>query len=133
MSSWVWPCSTPGLIDPMNLTNKYALNTATTHPDRRLNPRYTVQIPIDLRQEDTAASLRLETTDLSRGGCYVHLIKTLVLGTYVQATLWVDKCPVRVRGRVVTRHPQFGNGIMFLDFQDNGEQLLSRYLDAITV
>jgi hypothetical protein len=92
-----------------------------------------VQIPIDLRQEDTAASLRLETTDLSRGGCYVHLIKTLVLGTYVQVTLWVDNYPVGVRGRVVTRHPQFGNGIMFLDFQDNGEQLLTSYLDAITV
>ena len=122
-----------GFTDPMNFTNKYALQPATTHPDRRLHPRYTVQVPIDLRQEDTADSLRMETTDLRRGGCYVHLIKTLVLGTYVQATLWLDKCPVRVRGRVVSRHPQFGNGIMFLDFQDSGEQLLNKYLDAITV
>lgn len=117
----------------MNFTNKFAVNSATIHPDRRLHSRYTVQVPIDLRREDTATTLRLETTDLSRGGCYVHLIKTLVLGTYVQATLWLDKCPVRVRGRVVSRHPQFGNGIMFLDFQDNGEQLLNKYLDAITV
>ncbi|MFZ3267007.1 MAG: PilZ domain-containing protein [Terriglobales bacterium] len=117
----------------MNYTSKYVLNSVTSHPDRRVNPRYTVQIPIDLRQEDTATSLRLETTDLSRGGCYVHLIKTLVLGTYVQATLWVDNYPVCVRGRVVTRHPQFGNGIMFLDFEENGEQLLTNYLDAIAV
>ena len=117
----------------MNFTNKFAVNSATIHPDRRLHSRYTVQVPIDLRREDTATSLRLETTDLSRGGCYVHLIKTLVLGTYVHATLWVDNCPISVRGRVVTRHPQFGNGIMFLDFQDNGEQLLTSYLDAIAV
>ncbi len=117
----------------MNFTSKYALNSPTSHPDRRLTPRYTVQVPIDLRQEDTATSLRLKTTDLSRGGCYVHLIKTLVLGTYVQATLWIDNYPVSIRGRVVTRHPQFGNGIMFLDFQENGEQLLSNYLDAIAV
>ena len=63
----------------------------------------------------------------------MHLIKTLPLGTYVQATLWIDNCPVNIRGRVVTRHPQFGNGIMFLDFQEKGESVLSRYLDAIMV
>jgi len=73
----------------------------------------------------------METIDLSRGGCYVQLMMTLSVGTYVNATLWIDDSPVRVRGRVVTRHPQFGNGIMFLEFQGNGEQLLARYLDAI--
>jgi c-di-GMP-binding flagellar brake protein YcgR len=118
----------------MNLTNPDTLNPSPANdPDRRIHPRYTVQIPIDLLQEHGSTSLRLQTTDLSRGGCYVHLIKTLALGTYIQATLWLDNCPVNVRGRVVTRHPQFGNGIMFLDFQEKGESLLTRYLDAIMV
>ncbi|MGA3195269.1 MAG: PilZ domain-containing protein [Terriglobales bacterium] len=117
----------------MALTTKFAPSSNAVPLDRRLSPRYTVQIPIDLRKEDTAGLLRLETTDLSRGGCYVHLAKTLVLGTYVQATLWLDSCPVCVRGRVVTCHPQFGNGIMFLDFKDNAEELLKRYLEAIAL
>jgi len=116
----------------MNLADKQPLSSALTPPDRRLHPRYTVQVPIDLRQEGATTSLYLETTDLSRGGCYVHLIETLVLGSYVRATLWLDNCPVQVRGRVVTRHPEFGNGIMFLDFKANGEELLIRYLEAIT-
>jgi len=116
----------------MNLADKPVPSSPVVEPDRRLHPRYTVQVPIDLRQEGTTTSLYLETTDLSRGGCYVHLIKTLVLGTYIEAILWLDNCPVQVRGRVVTRHPEFGNGIMFLDFKANGEQLLTRYLEAIT-
>jgi hypothetical protein len=32
----------------------------------------------------------------------------------------------------VTRHPQFGNGIMFLEFEGGGERLLGRYLEAVT-
>jgi c-di-GMP-binding flagellar brake protein YcgR len=117
----------------MTLTNKSALDFAPTQPDRRLHPRYTVQVPIDLQQDHNSTTVRLETTDLSRGGCYVHLAKTLALGAYVQATLWLDSSPVSVRGRVVTRHPQFGNGIMFLEFHNSDEHLLTRYLDAILV
>src|ERR1035438_2752411 len=108
----------------MNATDRQPLNFALVDPDRRMHPRYSVQVQIDLCLEGRALPLRLETTDLSRGGCYVPLMPTLPLSTYVHATLWLDSCPVRVRGRVVTRHPQFGNGIMFLDFADNGEQSL---------
>jgi hypothetical protein len=39
--------------------------------------------------------------------------------------------PVRMRGRVVTHHPQFGNGIKFLEFEDDGKKVLAQYLDAI--
>jgi hypothetical protein len=57
---------------------------------------------------------------------------TLPLGARVQATLWLNDHPLVIRGRVVTRHPQFGNGIMFLDFEDDGEQVLARYLEGLT-
>ena len=117
----------------MNLPDRQPFSSVPAPADRRRHSRYAVQIPIDLHQENPAVSLRLETTDLSRGGCYVHLIKALPLASYVEATLWLDNCPVRIRARVVTRHPEFGNGIMFLEFRDHGgEQLLIRYLDANT-
>jgi hypothetical protein len=76
--------------------------------------------------------MRLETTDLSRNGCYVQLLIPLSVGIRVQATLWLDGSPVVIRGRVVTRHPQFGNGIMFLEFEGDAEQKLTSYLDAVT-
>jgi hypothetical protein len=105
--------------------------STTAKPDRRRWPRYTAQVQIELRRDDSDIPLRLQTTDLSRGGCYVQLMMTLPVGTYLNATLWLDDVAIFSRGRIVTRHPQFGNGIMFLNFQGNGEQLLARYLEAI--
>jgi hypothetical protein len=116
----------------MNLPDPRSSNPNPTEPDRRQHPRYTVQVPIEIRQEDSDLPMRLETTDLSRGGCYIQLISALPLGARIQVTLWLGGYPVVIQGRVVTRHPQFGNGIMFLEFEGEGDQLLNRYLEAIT-
>src|ERR1039457_6802260 len=102
----------------MNLLDPRPSNSAPTEPDRR--------------QEDSDLPIRLETTDLSRGGCYIQLISTLPLGARMHVTLWLGGYPVVIQGRVVTRHHQFGNGIMFLEFEGEGDQLLNRYLEAIT-
>jgi hypothetical protein len=99
--------------------------------DRRHFPRYTVHVQIEIHLEGDEVPIRLETTDLSRTGCYVQLLMPLPLAARIHATLWLDNRPIVVRGRVVTRHPQFGNGIMFLDFEADGDQVLKRYLAAI--
>ena len=113
--------------------NEMPQSGALPYPERRHHPRYTVQVPIEFKEEGSDIPLRVETTDLSRGGCYVQMMMTLVLGTYIRATLWIKDHPVRARGRVVTRHPQFGNGIMFIEFEGDGEQLLTEYLDEISL
>lgn len=114
------------------LPDRQPLTAAPAEQERRLHARYTVQVQAELREEGADFPLRLETTDLSRGGCYVQLLMPLALGASVRVTLWLDGCPVVIRGRVVTRHPQFGNGIMFVEFEGQGEQLLNRYLHGIT-
>jgi hypothetical protein len=101
-----------------------------TEPDRRQFPRYNTQVQIEIRQEDSDVPMRLETTDLSRGGCYVQLLIPLSVGIRVRLTLWLDGYPAIISGLVVTRHPQFGNGIMFVDFEGEADQLLKRYLDV---
>lgn len=116
----------------MNSTNHQASSGIAAHPERREYPRFTTHVQIELRQENNDVPLRTETTDLSRGGCYIQMIMTLPVGAYVNATLWLGDTPVHVRGRVVTRHPQFGNGIIFIEFQDGGEQLLARYLGTLS-
>jgi hypothetical protein len=116
----------------MNSPNAQPSNLAVTEEDRRRHPRYSVQVQIEIHQDGSDVPMRLETTDLSRGGCYIQLMIPLSVGIRLQATLWLDGYPVVVRGLVVTRHPEFGNGIMFVEFEGQGEQLLHRYLDAIT-
>ncbi|HYU45607.1 MAG TPA: PilZ domain-containing protein [Terriglobales bacterium] len=116
----------------MNVPDQQPSSSPLPHPERRRSHRYTVQVQIELRQEGSDVPMRLETTDLSRNGCYVQLLIPLSVGIKVRAVLWLDGHPVVIRGRVVTRHPQFGNGIMFLDFEADAEQRLSRYLEAIS-
>jgi PilZ domain len=100
-------------------------------PDRRRHPRYSVNVEIEVHREGSYDPMHLETTDLSRGGCYVRPTPTLPVGIRVQSTLWLDGCPAVIQGRVITRHPEYGNGIMFMDFEGQAEGLLQRYLEAI--
>jgi len=116
---------------PNSSASQHATQTQN-EPDRRLHPRYTVQVQIEILREDRDLPIRCETTDLSRGGCYIRLAVPLPVGIRLHATLRLDDYPLFIRGLVVTRHPDFGNGIMFVDFEGPGEALLKRYLDAIT-
>jgi len=102
-----------------------------TAPDRRRHPRYTVQVQIELHQEGDDVPMRLATTDLSRTGCYIELMMPFPVGTPLHVTLWLDESPIAIKGRVVTCHLQFGNGIVFVEFEGHAEQLLHRYIDAI--
>ena len=115
----------------MNSSADQPVGSTVTDADRRSHPRLAVKAQLELRQEGDDIPIRTETADLSRGGCYVQLSLTLGLGTYVQGRLWLDGAPVQFRGRVVTSHPQFGNGIMFLDFEGTGKQLLGSFLDGM--
>jgi PilZ domain len=108
-------------------------DTGVTAADRRGHPRFSAKVQMELRREGDDVPMRTETTDLSRSGCYLQLSLTLAVGTYVQGKLWIADSAVKFRGQVVTSHPQFGNGIMFLQFEGNGEQILASFLDAIVV
>ena len=104
---------------------------ASTAPERRSSPRYNLHLPLELRVEGSDVPMRLETTDISRNGCYIETRMNFSVGTKIEAKLWLDGAKILVRGRIVTSHPQFGNGIMFLDFDGDGEQQLRDYLDSL--
>jgi hypothetical protein len=115
----------------MNFPDHQLLSDVLAPPERRRDPRHSLQVQIELREDGSDIPMRMSTADLSRGGCYVELMLTLSIGTYVTAKLWLSDCSVHTRGRVVTLHPQFGNGIKFLEFEGDGEKVLAQYLDSI--
>ncbi len=115
----------------MNLLDHQLLGQVAAPPDRRTDPRHSIQVQIELREDGSDVPMRMSTTDLSRGGCYVESILPLPIGTYVTAKLWLNDCSARTRGRVVTLHPQFGNGIKFLEYEGDAKKVLAQYLDAI--
>jgi c-di-GMP-binding flagellar brake protein YcgR len=116
----------------MNSPDTQPATSPPTEPDRRRHPRYTLQVQIEIYEQGNEVPMRLQTTDLSRGGCYIEMIMPLAIDVRVRATLWLDGHPILIHGRVVTRHPQFGNGIKFVHFEGQAEPLLIRYLEAVT-
>lgn len=81
--------------------------------------------------EGSDVPMRLETSDISRNGCYIETRMPCSVGTKIQARLWLGETRIIARGRIVTSHPQFGNGIMFLAFDGDGEQRLREFLDSL--
>ena len=73
--------------------------------------------------------MRLETSDFSLGGCYVEMALTMDIGTKLDLVLWLNQEKVCVKGVVVTRHAQFGNGIQFERLSAENAVKVAYFLD----
>jgi len=100
------------------------------HGERRRFPRAKVGIPIEFKPEGAAVASHAETADLSLIGCYVEMSFTLPVGTKLDLVLWVDDHRLPTKGIVVTHHPQFGNGIEFLDISQEDRNKLAHFLKS---
>lgn len=97
-------------------------------PERRTYPRVKASIPIEFKAQAAAVASRAETADLSLSGCYVEMSFTLPVGTELDIVLWVEDERVPAKGIVVTHHPQFGNGINFVEIRAEGQAKLADFL-----
>ncbi|MFY9559031.1 MAG: PilZ domain-containing protein [Terriglobales bacterium] len=108
----------------------WSANQNVLPAERRRYLRVQVAVQIEIRPAGTNVPMRLETSDVSLGGCYVEMALTLDVGTKLDIVLWLDQAKVSTKGLVVTRHPQFGNGIAFLQLSSENEARLRAFLDA---
>lgn len=97
-------------------------------PERRKYPRAKASIPIEFKAQAAAVASHAETADLSLSGCYVEMSFTLPVGTELDLVLWVEDERVAAKGVVVTHHPQFGNGIKFVEMSQEGQAKLGHFL-----
>ena len=105
------------------------MNTPKSQPERRKYARTKASVQLELRTEASDVPIRVETTDISVTGCYVEMSITLEVGTKLAIGLWLGNRKVTTAATVVTRHPQFGNGIEFLDMVEQDRSALRQYLE----
>jgi c-di-GMP-binding flagellar brake protein YcgR len=98
--------------------------------ERRKYPRTKVAIPIEFKPEGATVASRAETADLSLVGCYVEMSFTLPVGSHLDLVLWVEDERLATKGIVVTHHPQFGNGIEFLNMSQEDQARLAHFLKS---
>ena len=98
--------------------------------ERRRYPRAKATIPIEFKAEGASVASRAETADLSLSGCYVEMSFTLAVGSKLDIVLWVQDERLATKAVVVTHHPQFGNGIEFVDMTKEDQAKLAHFLKA---
>ncbi len=96
--------------------------------ERRKYPRVKASIPIEFKTEGAAVASRAETADLSLSGFYVEMSFTLPVGTKLDLVLWVEDERLPANGVVVTHHPQFGNGVKFVEMSQEAQAKLAHFL-----
>jgi hypothetical protein len=96
--------------------------------ERRKYPRTKIAIPIEFKPDGASVASRAETADLSLIGCYVEMSFTMPVGTKLDIVLWVEEERLATKASVVTHHPQFGNGIEFLNMSQEDQARLADYL-----
>jgi hypothetical protein len=108
-----------------------ATSGAPAPKERRQFGRLRIGLQAELLIGGQSASIRVTTTDISLGGCYVEMMFTLPVGTPLQVVLWLDDAKVVGGAVVATCDPQFGNGIRFVDMTWQDKVRLEKYLAEV--
>ncbi len=100
------------------------------HPERRRFPRLKAGVQIELRRHDSEVPIRVGTSDIGVLGCYVEMSITLEVGSEVDVVIWLNGEALRTRARVITCHPQFGNGFEFIGLSPGDQARLSAFVNS---
>jgi hypothetical protein len=101
---------------------------STPEHDRRRYARSKAHVPVELHTQNVEAPIRVNTADLSLGGCYIETMFPFPVGTQLEMKLQIGGAALLILATVVTCDPQFGNGIAFTkilpeDFEELGVYL----------
>jgi c-di-GMP-binding flagellar brake protein YcgR len=95
--------------------------------ERRRYPRIKAKIPLEILCP-SAAPMRTATDEISACGCYIETMFTIDVGTKVDLVLSVNDERIQIKGVVVTKYPQVGNGIDFVDIAPEDRLKLTKFI-----
>jgi PilZ domain len=75
--------------------------------------------------------MRVETSDLSLGGCYIGTSDTIPVGTRLSVGLSLGEEKVMISAIVVACYPQVGNGIQFLAMPPADRNRVRTFLESL--
>lgn len=106
--------------------------TNTIVNERRVAVRKKTSVQAEIVLHGRSIPMRVSTSDLSLGGCYIENMFTLPIGARLTIGLWIGTERVQLTGIVKTCDPVFGNGIQFVEAQPEKIAKLENYLAAAT-
>ncbi len=104
----------------------------TRVPEQRKYPHVNVALQVELRMQGVTAPIRVQTNDISAGGFYVEMSITLEVGATLDVVLLLPDQKIMTTARVVTRHPQFGNLVEFIETSTDELFKISHFIGPFT-
>ena len=104
------------------------MNESKSHDqERRRYPRVRATIPVELICAGKSP-MRTATDEISLCGCYIEMMFTIDVGTKLGLVFSRNEERVGAKGMVVTKHPQVGNGIDFINMEPESRLRLGEYI-----
>jgi hypothetical protein len=97
---------------------------------QRKHPRFKVSVPVEVHSPFCDAPLRCTTSDICLGGCYIESMYTYPVDTPLDLKLFLEDT-LLIAAKVVTSHPQVGNGIEFEKILPEDREQLRAFLDEV--
>jgi hypothetical protein len=98
---------------------------------RRRHPRYSCEVAVEVRLENSRTPIWSTTSDISEAGCFVHLLNVLPLLARLDIALWVREAKVWAQGIVVSSLIGSGTGIKFVAISEEGSQRISELIACL--
>lgn len=98
--------------------------------ERRKFPRVKSALALELRYAGCTAPVRVTTTEISLGGCYIETMFTLDVGIPLEIVMWLDGQKLSGKGVVATKYPQVGNGIDIKEMETEDRVKLDAFLKS---
>ena len=96
-------------------------------PERRRYPRIKAKVPVELLCS-TMPSIRTATDEISLCGCYIETMFTMDVGTKLSLVFSINQDKIGAHGVIVTKYPQVGNGVDFVDIAPQDRLKLSEFI-----
>ena len=98
---------------------------------RRYSVRHPFAAEVEMLELESGSRLRGRTSDLSLGGCFVCLRRTLEIGARVRGTLTHEGQKLRILAVVRVVKPQVGMGLEFLDIDQESSATLLAWINNL--
>lgn len=82
---------------------------------RRRHPRFGCELAVEVRIKGARTPNWSTTSDVSEGGCFVHMLNVLPAATAVEIGIWLGQLKIWASGIIVRNVTGFGIGIKFTE------------------
>ena len=137
----LWVCELDGardtqlgiqLIDARQCPWSCAMSAQETRSrgnfERRRFPRHQLSVGMEISDLASGHKVRVKSSDLSVGGCYIETMLPLALGTGLEIEMWIESSKVSARAIVRTCDPGVGMGIEFVGVTPDKQRQLEDLL-----